>query len=139
MAKAGRFDAIVHGCNCFHTMGAGIAKSIRTHFPEAYQTDLQTEYGSYEKLGTISQTEIKGFVKPFIVVNAYTQHRYGRSKRHTDYEAVARSFELIGKQFQGLNVGYPKLGCVNGGGDWNIVSKIIDEKLEGCQHFLVTL
>lgn len=31
---AGKFDVIVHGCNCFHAMGAGIAKTIATAFPE---------------------------------------------------------------------------------------------------------
>ena len=24
-AKEGQFDVIIHGCNCFNTMGAGIA------------------------------------------------------------------------------------------------------------------
>lgn len=28
-AENGDFDVIIQGCNCFHTMGAGIAKSIR--------------------------------------------------------------------------------------------------------------
>lgn len=31
LALAGHFEAIVHGCNCFCTMGAGIAKAIRDH------------------------------------------------------------------------------------------------------------
>jgi len=34
MALGGEFDLIVHGCNCFCTMGAGIAKTIREYFPE---------------------------------------------------------------------------------------------------------
>ena len=29
LALQGEFDVIVHGCNCFCTMGAGIAKSIK--------------------------------------------------------------------------------------------------------------
>ena len=36
LAIKGDFDVIIHGCNCFCTMGAGIAKSIKTAFPEAY-------------------------------------------------------------------------------------------------------
>lgn len=35
LALAGQFDVIIHGCNCFCTMGAGIAKAIRQEFPEA--------------------------------------------------------------------------------------------------------
>ena len=29
LAVEGNFDVIVHGCNCFNTMGAGIAKQIK--------------------------------------------------------------------------------------------------------------
>ena len=39
MAEHGDFDVIVHGCNCFCTMGAGIALQIKHHFPEAYYAD----------------------------------------------------------------------------------------------------
>ena len=35
LALDGEFDLIIHGCNCFCSMGAGIAKSIREIFPEA--------------------------------------------------------------------------------------------------------
>ena len=49
-----RFDVIIHGCNCMCEMGAGIAKVIRSRFPEAYEADLKTEKGSRDKLGTIS-------------------------------------------------------------------------------------
>lgn len=35
LARSGRFDVIVHGCNCRHAMGAGIAKQIKDSFPEA--------------------------------------------------------------------------------------------------------
>ena len=28
-AIKGDFDVIVHGCNCFHNMGGGIAKQVR--------------------------------------------------------------------------------------------------------------
>ena len=40
-ARAGEFDVIVHGCNCFCTMGAGIAKTIKQVFPAAYLADLE--------------------------------------------------------------------------------------------------
>lgn len=46
LALDGRFDVIVHGCNCQCAMGAGIAKSIKETFPEAYKADLATTKGS---------------------------------------------------------------------------------------------
>ena len=42
LARSGRFDVIVHGCNCRHAMGAGIAKQIKDSFPEAWAADLAT-------------------------------------------------------------------------------------------------
>lgn len=59
LALSGEFDVIIHGCNCFHTMGAGIAKQIRQYFPEAYVADLHTGRGDLRKLGSYSHVLIK--------------------------------------------------------------------------------
>lgn len=45
---------LIHGCNCFHTMGAGIARQIVREFPQALETDKMTAYGDPDKLGTLS-------------------------------------------------------------------------------------
>ena len=45
LALIGNFEVIAHGCNCMCTMGAGIAKTIKSEFPEAYQADCATEKG----------------------------------------------------------------------------------------------
>jgi O-acetyl-ADP-ribose deacetylase (regulator of RNase III) len=45
LAKEGAFDLIIHGCNCFGTMGAGIARTIKSQFPVAYTADLDTKKG----------------------------------------------------------------------------------------------
>ena len=39
LAKNGKFNVIVHGCNCFNTMGAGIAKMIKDNFIGAWKAD----------------------------------------------------------------------------------------------------
>lgn len=41
MALEGKFDVIIHGCNCFNTFGAGIALQIKRIFPDAYEADLK--------------------------------------------------------------------------------------------------
>ena len=48
-ALDGRFDVIVHGCNCQCAMGKGIALSIKEQFPEAYAADLATAKGIIEE------------------------------------------------------------------------------------------
>ncbi len=52
LGRSGIFDVIIHGCNCFNTMGAGIARTVKIQFPEAYLVDLTAERGTMEKLGT---------------------------------------------------------------------------------------
>ena len=76
LAKVGEFDVIVHGCNCFCTMGAGIAKGIRAAFPAAYDADLATTPGDRSKLGTCTFAQVESSGSPLVVVNAYTQFDY---------------------------------------------------------------
>ncbi len=133
LAQQGKFDVIVHGCNCFCHMGAGIAKQIKETFPEAFQADKATPAGERGKMGDYSSAKTNGL----IVVNAYTQYGYGIRKTFVDYEAVEEVFEKIADDFSGKKIGYPKIGCGLGGGDWEKVSKIIDEKLKGEDHTLV--
>lgn len=51
LAKDGHFDVIVHGCNCFNAMGAGIALQIKRNFKKAYLVDQETTKGLKSKLG----------------------------------------------------------------------------------------
>ena len=51
LAKNGIFNVIIHGANCQNTMGSGVAKQIKEHFPGAYDADLRTTKGDREKLG----------------------------------------------------------------------------------------
>ena len=144
LALEGHFDVICHGCNCFCKMGKGIASQIKQVFPEAYEADKETQLGAMTKLGTFSHVLTRRGCNSYLfVVNAYTQYRYnpryGMSKRMVDYEAVRDVFAKIKDEFHGLRIGYPKIGAGLAKGDWNIISEIIDEELEGEDHTLVVL
>ena len=134
----GYFNVIVHGCNCFNTMGAGIAKQIKEFFLEAYLADQRTKKGDPTKLGTYTRAHIVRGGIEFDVVNAYTQYRYGRGI-HADYDAIRNVFLKLKNDYHGLRIGYPKIGAGLAGGDWNIIQKIIDDCLEGEDHTLVIL
>lgn len=134
LAKQGHFDVIVHGCNCFHTMNSGIAKQIRENFPNAYLADLDT-LKRENKLGTYS----KAVTGELTILNAYTQYKYGRDKNvvYADYSAIAQVFKSIAKHFPDKRIGYPMIGAGLANGDWNVISEIIDKRLEGMDHALV--
>ncbi|MDM8565308.1 macro domain-containing protein [Candidatus Halobeggiatoa sp. HSG11] len=138
LAIEGKLDVIVHGCNCFCNMGAGIAKSIKAAFPEAYQADLKTVKGSRTKLGTIGYAEIKKANHKIIIVNAYTQYNYKGRGRQVDYDAMKSCFKEIKEKFSGLKICFPKIGAGLAGGDWETISKIIESELAGEDCTLVT-
>jgi O-acetyl-ADP-ribose deacetylase (regulator of RNase III) len=137
LAQAGEFDVIVHGCNCFCTMGAGIAKQIKEKFPEAYMVDQKTDKGNKDKLGSISYVSINRDEITLTIVNGYTQYNWRGSGVLVDYEAVRSVFKQIKSKFPGNRIGYPKIGSGLAKGDWEIISKIIDEELDGEDHKLV--
>ena len=137
LGAAGEFDVIVHGCNCFHSMGGGIAKSIKQRFPAAFNADLETEMGSRDKLGTFSTATVDCNGHPLTIVNAYSQFSGGGIGVDADYDAIRSAFRRIKSTFAGRRIGYPMIGAGLAGGDWTIISQIITEELEGENHTLV--
>jgi O-acetyl-ADP-ribose deacetylase (regulator of RNase III) len=137
LALNGHFDVIVHGCNCFNTMGAGIARQVAVELPEATIIDNYTRRGDAKKLGHFTAAEIERKKVKFIVVNAYTQYGCHFSKINVDYDAIRSCFKLIKEKYSGKRIGYPKIGAGLAGGNFDIISKIIDEELEGEDHMLV--
>jgi O-acetyl-ADP-ribose deacetylase (regulator of RNase III) len=134
--EAELFDVIAHCCNCFCTMGAGIAPQIKTKFPDAFAADCATVRGDESKLGTISFSEA---TTP-IVVNLYGQYDY-TGRRHgemdLDYDALRSALRAMKQEFSGLLFGLPKIGAGLAGGDWDVIEGIIKEELEGERVIIV--
>lgn len=131
LARNGEFDLIAHGCNCFCTMGAGIAKGIKAAFPAAFQSDLATARGDRAKLGTCTFAQVDRSGTPLVVVNAYTQFDYRSSGPKVDYDAVRSCFRWIKQQYSGKRIGLPKIGAGLAGGDWERIAGIIEDELAG--------
>jgi len=133
----GSFDVIIHGCNCFCTMGAGVAFSIQEEFPEAYAADLVTIKGDRNKLGDFSSATVIRDGHEITIINGYTQYHFHGDTVLVDYDAIRLLFSIIKQQFSGKRIGYPKIGAGLAGGDWNKISEIIQEELAGENHTLV--
>ncbi len=126
LAKEGKFDIIGHGCNCFHSFGAGIAKSIKQAFPESYLADQCSRYGDRSKMGKCTKVDYGNL----IVLNLYTQFKYTSIEVDVDYPAVRDCMKLIKKRYSGKRIGLPLIGAGLAGGDWSIISQIIEEELK---------
>ena len=143
MAKNGEFDAIFHGCNCFHTMGSGIARQIKKEFPVAYTADLTTEHADPNKIGTVSVAETNDGL---LVVNCYTQYKYGTHQKHFVESALQVILDKIvitideGKPPSRLHYGFPLIGCGLAGGDSKVVIDMLERFAECVKNYVdVTL
>lgn len=132
LAEQGRYDVIVHGCNCQNVMGAGIAKEIKRRYRMAWEVDCSAFRNRLNDLGMIS---VVGVGK-FHIVNAYTQQTIGTGLQ-TNYAAIRKCFKKIKELFSGKRIGFPLIGCGLGGGEWHIVERIIEEELKGEDFELV--
>jgi len=136
LADNGEFEVIVHGCNCFKLMGAGIAGQISHRYPNAYTADkIYQPLGGGNKLGKYSYSiETNKLGKQFTIVNAYTQYQPGAN---ISYPALEECFKRIKEDFSGKKIAYPRIGAGIAGGDWNVISEIIDRVLKNEDHTLV--
>ncbi|MEQ9694693.1 hypothetical protein [Shimia sp. SDUM112013] len=137
LARAGRFDVIVHGCNCFHAMGAGVARAIAEAFPEALAADRATGFGDATKLGEVSCAEVGVGGQRLTIVNAYTQFRFEGPLPLVEYDALSRCFDTVAARFDGARIGYPLIGAGLAGGDWGRIAPLIDAALVSQDHSLV--
>lgn len=128
LAKSGEFDAIFHGCNCFHTMGSGIAKQIKSEFPEAYEADLNTMHGDVYKIGTMSVADT---ADGLCVANCYTQYKYGTNQKHfvdSALQVILDKLVILLNEFRPkdrLHYGFPMIGCGLAGGDSEVVTAML--------------
>ena len=137
LAKNGEFDVIIHGCNCFCKMGAGIAKAIKIAFPAAYQADLETNKGDKTKLGRYSKATVETAFGKLTIVNAYTQFSWRGNGLKADYNAIRQALSRIKTDYSGKRIGFPLIGAGLAGGDWSVISEIIIEELMGEDFTLV--
>ncbi len=128
LAEEGDFGIIAHGCNCFCNMGRGIALEMRNKYPAAYDADKQTTAGDFTKLGTYTCHQT---ARGFYIINAYTQYDWRGTTMNCNYAAIRSVFMKLKRDFggKGLRFGIPLIGAGLAGGDWNVISKIIDEEM----------
>lgn len=122
---------IAHQVNCLGVMGAGIALQIKRAYPKMY-----SHYKNYcnqvsDKLGTIF---LYNHSENLRVANLFAQENI-RGPVDTDYAALEQCFDMLASyaQEEGLPVYLPYgIGCGLAGGDWKIVSKLIEKYLPNC-------
>lgn len=130
LLKDTQVNVIAHQCNCFHTMGGGIARIIAQIYPEAAEADRKTPYGSEAKLGTFSIAKTSDGKR---IVNIYGQFNTSNSERATRYDALYTGLEKLESVIrlstnpEQYIVGVPYgLGSALGGGSWLVVRAMLE-------------
>lgn len=133
---------IVHQCNCFCTMGGGIARQIAVEYPEAVEADNKTKRGDKRKMGSFTAVVATENPRAKKIYNLYGQYHFGALgydymlNRHTSYDALTEGLEkvkmdAVSDGIKQLGIPY-NIGCGLGGGDWAVVSGILASVFGNC-------
>ena len=127
---------IVHGCNAKGVMGAGIAKAVKSKYPEVFKMYIKKLKLVDDSMGTISYM----YYPNQVIINGITQKDCGSSNiRYVSYDAISNVFSRINKlmhsgEYQSsclpMVLNFPLIGCGLANGDWNVVSAIIESEID---------
>jgi O-acetyl-ADP-ribose deacetylase (regulator of RNase III) len=124
-------DVMLHQVNCQGVMGSGIAKQVKNKYPHVFARykELCDRHDDKSLLLGVAQC-VKADDNSYIV-NLFSQENFGYDGRcYTNYEALRQCLEFVktGVCFEGDTIAIPYLiGCCRGGGNWDIVYKMIEE------------
>jgi len=135
-------ELILHGCNSKGVMGSGVAKIVREQFPGTYAA-YQLWCSKGFRLGQYLAVPERGKV----IINAVTQQEYGKVAvqtgpnpvRYVSYDAVAEIMHSLNKAYPGSTIAMPTIGAALGGGDWAVISAIIESELKTVQAVVYRL
>lgn len=118
---------IAHGCNSHGVMGSGVAKIVKEKFPAAYEGYVN---GDHHLLGT----NIYVNCGDVVIANCITQKGYGSTgDKFVSYDAVdscTKRLKVYCNRYGIDSISMPKIGAGLGGGDWDILEKIIEKNID---------
>lgn len=136
---------VCHQVNCLGTMGSGVAAAIRQKWPEVFTTYhkkyVENVDSPWKQLGECQMVGVgNDMFADIYVANLFGQYDFGANSRYTEYCALSTALQNLNgiieyreehryeNEVFDLYIPY-KMGCDRGGGDWNIVSQMIEELL----------
>ena len=137
MLKSKEISVLAHGCNCFNTMGSGIAAEIAKFFPDAVISDKMTKYGDINKLGNIDIVYIQHEEDDLVeetVVNCYTQFSPGAD---VSYAAIEMCLRKLNQEFKGRHIAMPRIGAGVAGGNWLLIRELIRKCCADCDVTII--
>lgn len=133
---------IMHGCNSKSVMGSGVAKIVKSLYPKAYE-----EYALWCSKGFRLGSALLVTCNDKVIINAVTQQNYGKVAiqtgpnpiRYVSYDAVADIFAQLEQTIPGTTIAMPRIGAALGGGDWAVISAIIESECKTIQPVVYSI
>lgn len=122
---------IAHGVNCRGAMGSGVAKVLFTECPKIREDYLNYFERVVKSYGTPNE-QLLGRVQHIedgdrTYLNCFTQNYFGyKGHKLVSYDAIHTCFRKM-VQDGVKEVAIPKIGSGLAGGNWDIISQIIDD------------
>lgn len=136
-----------HICNDSGGWGKGYVLALSKRWPEP-----ETEFRAWARTGkdgVLDKPYELGRVQfiqvsddPFITVanmvaqNGFRPTYEDDGKRYVDYHALRECLRTVNAYTFEETIHMPRIGCGLGGGDWDVIEKIIDDELAGIPVFV---
>jgi O-acetyl-ADP-ribose deacetylase (regulator of RNase III) len=128
-------DIRVNTVNCVGVMGAGVALAFKQRYPDMFKEYQRDCRDDRVKPGTMNVW--KSLTGDW-VINFPTKRHWRNSSRYEDIDAGLDDLRSYLDSVGPVTVTLPALGCGHGGLDWDRVSRMIREKLDGVNaHVLI--
>ena len=122
-------DALVNTVNCKGVMGKGIALQFRQAFPDCFKEYKRACDAEEVRPGHMHIYETGSFIGPKYIINFPTKRHWKGKSKIEDVSAGLDALREAIKDYELESIAVPPLGCGNGGLAWNVVRKLIEEKL----------
>ena len=129
---------LLHSVNTLGVMGAGVARGIKSRYPDTFNTYAEHCNDQFDASGSaLGGTYI--FTKEnqgkLTIINAFGQTAIGRGGRHVSYDALDQIFsDIYSGQLDAVQtIDTVKIGAGLGGGSWPVIEQILLSRIpDGC-------
>jgi len=134
---------IVHQVNFAGVMGAGLALQVKRKYPIVFSRYIESCNSlTWESVLSGGAVDFVKVNPKLYVANLFAQRHYGTDRTHTNYEYFRTGMKTLARFSirEKLPVAIPyKIGCGLAGGDWQLVSDIIQNELENIDYTIYRL
>ena len=125
------YEAVLIGTGTYCTMSQGIQLKVMLNYPYVYDKNLETKYGSPDKLGTILECEHEKDPKFCLCFIYEGNFRPDIRKDYLSYESLEKCLSLVNILYKGRNIATTLLGAsrFDGNGDRDKIMEIFERTL----------